>query len=248
PGTSWALWIETCLPSRSTLQLAAVMVCRASMAASALLSWKTPSTAFSSTTIRMIKTSAKLSPEMKLVTAETAAAIIRMMSMGSFSCSMKRWSRVGFSASFSLLGPSFSSRAAASALLRPSALVFSSALSSWWACTYSCFICRFTPPDSVQCDGARAPSRCGHAKEKTHALDGFPVRESHSPFDQAARNLWEEDRPDGQAARSHAELLPHVSSIIEDGGTFVNGQFRTSVKQTGPARREKAPAQPFTPR
>ena len=39
--------------------LAAVMVCRASMAASALLSWITPRTAFSSTTARMMSTSVK---------------------------------------------------------------------------------------------------------------------------------------------------------------------------------------------
>ena len=49
------------------------------------LSCTTLSMAFSRTTIRMINTSARLSPAMMLVTAETAAATIRMISMGSFS-------------------------------------------------------------------------------------------------------------------------------------------------------------------
>ena len=63
PGTSSSECSSTCLPSRSTLLVAAVMVCNASMAASALLSWYTPRMAFSSTTIRMMNTSAKPSPE-----------------------------------------------------------------------------------------------------------------------------------------------------------------------------------------
>ena len=122
PGTSSSEWRETCLPSRSTLQVAAVMVCSASMAASALLSCTTPKMALSSTTAMMIMTSAhSFSPESMPVRAETAAAIIRMMSMGSFSWARKRCSKVGLGASLSLLGPYFSCRFWASAVERPSA-------------------------------------------------------------------------------------------------------------------------------
>ena len=95
------------------------MVCRASMAASALLSCTTPSTAFSSTTMRMMNTSVKLSPLRALVTADTAAAASRISSMGSFSWVRKRWSRVGFSASCNLLGPYSASRSAACCSVRP---------------------------------------------------------------------------------------------------------------------------------
>ena len=63
PGTSSSLRSMTIFPSRSTLLVAAVISWRASMAFSALLSWYTPSTALMSTTIRMMNTSAKLSPE-----------------------------------------------------------------------------------------------------------------------------------------------------------------------------------------
>ena len=90
PGTSRRLSIVTCCPSRSTLQVAAVMVWRASMAASALLSCTTPRTAFSSTTSRMMMTSVKLSWDRILVTADTAAAASRISSMGSFSCCTNR--------------------------------------------------------------------------------------------------------------------------------------------------------------
>ena len=63
PGTSTSLRSRDILPSRSTLLVAAVISWRASMAFSALLSWYTPRTALMSTTIRIINTSVKLSPE-----------------------------------------------------------------------------------------------------------------------------------------------------------------------------------------
>ena len=107
------------------------MVWSASMAASALLSCTTPSTAFSSTTARMMNTSVKLSPLRALVTALMAAAAISISSMGSFSCARNRRSREGFSASFSLLGPCAASRAAATAAVRPSGEVCSSSSTSW---------------------------------------------------------------------------------------------------------------------
>ena len=111
--------MTTWWPPRSTLHLAAVMVCSASMAASALLSCTTPSTAFSSTTMRMMNTSVKLSPLRALVTADTAAAASSISSMGSFSCARNRWSTEGFSASFSLLGPCLASRSAACSSVSP---------------------------------------------------------------------------------------------------------------------------------
>ena len=119
PGTSRLLSSTRCSPPRSTLHFAAVMVCSASMAASALLSCTTPSTALSSTTARMMNTSVKLSPESAFVAADTAAAAIRMSSIGSFSCWKKRWRSVAFGASCSLFGPCRSRRAVASSAVRP---------------------------------------------------------------------------------------------------------------------------------
>ena len=116
PGTSSSEWRDTCSPSLMTLQVAAVIVWSASIAASALLSWSTPRMALRSTTMRMMNTSASPSGSAGfwmlcriVVPADTAAATIRMISIGSFSCSMKRWKFVFFSASFSLLWPYFSS-------------------------------------------------------------------------------------------------------------------------------------------
>ena len=119
PGTRSALCSTVILPSRSTLLVAAVMVCRASMAASALLSCTTPKTAFSSTTARMMITSVSFSPERMLVTADTAAAAIKISSIGSFNCCKKRWRLVIFLASCRRLGPCFSRRAAASCEVSP---------------------------------------------------------------------------------------------------------------------------------
>ena len=96
-----------------------------------MLSCTTPSTAFSSTTARMMNTSVKLSPLRALVTALMAAAASRISSIGSFSCVKKRFQKPGFSASFSLLGPCAASRAAASAAVRPSGEVCSSSSTSW---------------------------------------------------------------------------------------------------------------------
>ena len=100
------------------------------MAASALLSCTTPRMALSSTTARMMNTSVKLSLLKALVTAETAAAAIRISSMGSFSWVRKRWNTEGFSASFSLLGPCLARRASASSGVSPCAEVCSSSNTS----------------------------------------------------------------------------------------------------------------------
>ena len=57
PTTSSALGTMQILPSRSTLLVAADMACRASIAFSALLSWYTPRTALTRTTISMMTVS-----------------------------------------------------------------------------------------------------------------------------------------------------------------------------------------------
>ena len=62
PGTSSSLFKVTIFPSRITLLVAAAISCRAAMAASALLSCTTPSTALIITTAIIIITSVKDSP------------------------------------------------------------------------------------------------------------------------------------------------------------------------------------------
>ena len=57
PTTKSSAWIWLTCPSRITMQTAADMVCKASMACSALFSWYTPKMALSSTTARMMMTS-----------------------------------------------------------------------------------------------------------------------------------------------------------------------------------------------
>ena len=57
---------------------------------------------------------AAFSPDNIPVSALTPAAINKMISIGSFSCAIKRWNQVTFSASFSLLRPYFSRRCVAS--------------------------------------------------------------------------------------------------------------------------------------
>ena len=138
PGTSSSECRITIFPSRRTLQVAAVMVCSASIAASALLSCTTPKMAFSRTTARMMITSAhSFSPDSMPVKALTPAAIIRMINMGSFSCAINFCSHVAFSASFSLLGPYCSSRLAASAELKPSGEVCKVSRTFSWDNPYS---------------------------------------------------------------------------------------------------------------
>ena len=105
-----------------------------------MLSCTTPSTAFSSTTIRMMNTSVKLSPLSALVTADTAAAASRISSMGSFSWDRNRCIREGFSASFSLLGPYLASRWAASSSVKPVWQVPKSSSTSAGLRLYSFFI------------------------------------------------------------------------------------------------------------
>ena len=120
PGTSSALGRCTSLPSRSTLDCAALISCRASRASSLLASWTTPSTELTITTNMMMATSAKSgSPLTMPVSALMTAATISMMTIGSAICSKKRFHSGVFSASSSLLGPVLARRDDASSLLRP---------------------------------------------------------------------------------------------------------------------------------
>ena len=120
PTTSSEEDTATILPSRTALLCAADISCRAARASSALDSWTTPSTAFTTTTKQMMITSAKsASPWAMPVSAEMTAATISMMIMGSAICARNRFHSGSFSASLSLFRPSRSRRAAASPAVSP---------------------------------------------------------------------------------------------------------------------------------
>ena len=125
PVTRSSEWTVIWWPSRMALLVAALICCSASMAFSALLSWSTPRMAFKRTTTRMMMASVNsTSPAARLVMTERTAAIIRMISIGSFSSSKNFLSMESFLASASLFLPFFSRRDEASAELRPSWPVF----------------------------------------------------------------------------------------------------------------------------
>ncbi len=163
PGTRSEEWSTLILLSLNTLHVAAVIVCRASIAASALLSWITPSTALRSTTATMITTSVHSpSPLTMPVRALTAAAIIKMMSIGSLSWARKRWKTPGFSASLSLFGPCSVSLFSASLLSSPFSVLFTLSSVSLTDSEYISFI--FIPlcyifPSAFSCVSARE-ARC----------------------------------------------------------------------------------------
>ena len=111
PATRSSEWTVICLPSLMTLLVAALISCSASIAFSALLSCRTPRIALSRTTTRMMIASVNsTSPAAMLVMTDRTAAIMRMMSMGSFSSSKNFLSMESFFASASLFFPSRSSR------------------------------------------------------------------------------------------------------------------------------------------
>ena len=139
PGTSSSEGTVAGCPSRSTLEWAAVIFFNASMACSALDSCTTPITALSSTTTAMIMVSAKsdrptLPPSNRGITAETTAAAIRMIIMGSFSCPRNRFHAGVFAVSVSLLCPYSPSRRAASPPVSPPRLLPSPSRTSWELC------------------------------------------------------------------------------------------------------------------
>ena len=120
PTTSSEDGTLTTLPPRTTLLWAADISWSAASASSALDSWTTPRTAFTTTTKLMMITSAKsASPCASPVRAEMTAATMSMMIIGSAICAKKRFQSGSFSASLSLLRPFFSRRAAASSGARP---------------------------------------------------------------------------------------------------------------------------------
>ena len=183
------------------------------MAASALLSCTTPSTAFSSTTTRMMNTSVKLSPLSALVTADTAAAAIRISSMGSFSCARNRCSREGFSASFSLLGPCLARRSAASASVRPVGQEPSSSSTSCglrlysFSIVYYSFISWFYNLKQKSRTKSETENEPKDNKKLMHG-QAMSVHESHSFRTHRALPRRDDGVP-RRAKTGAAELLPH---------------------------------------
>ncbi len=120
PGTSSSERTSTIFPSRTTLEVLAAICWRASKASSALDSWTTPRTALTTTTNRMMTTSAMSdSPWAAPATALMTAAASNRMIMGSASWARKRFHSGSFLASSSLLGPYWPRRLATSASVRP---------------------------------------------------------------------------------------------------------------------------------
>ncbi len=85
PTTRSSLLTTCGLPSRITLELAADIACKASIAFSALLSWYTPRIEFITTTPKIMITSANDSLAITAVAADIRAATNRMMTIGSLS-------------------------------------------------------------------------------------------------------------------------------------------------------------------
>ncbi len=141
PGTSSSAGIMYNFPLRMTFDCAALIFCRAERAFSAWYSWATPRIEFSTTTNMMMITSAKsASPWAMPVRAEITAATISMITIGSAIIAKKRFQRGSFAASLSLLGPIFSSRAAALALSRPCSSELACSCTTSPACSRYSFI------------------------------------------------------------------------------------------------------------
>ena len=132
PGTSSLAGTTLSSPSRSTRAVGAVMFFSASSAFAAFFSCTTPTVALSAMTTRMTIHSASPSGSgefvglTRYITSENAAAMMRMMTITSVSCSqIMRQTLFGFFCRRSFL-PYFARRAAASASESPSSLVSSS--------------------------------------------------------------------------------------------------------------------------
>ena len=123
PGTSSLAGTTLSSPSRSTRAVGAVMFLSASSAFAAFFSCTTPTVALSAMTTRMTMHSASPSPSTKCMASENAAAMSRMMTITSVSCSqIMRQTLFGFFCRRSFL-PYFARRAAASASDSPASLV-----------------------------------------------------------------------------------------------------------------------------
>ena len=181
PVTSSADGRCSSLPSRMTLDWAALICCRASRACSLLASWTTPSTELMMTTARMMMTSAHSgSPWMVPVMAEMAAATSSMMTIGSAICSKKRFQSGVFSSFSSSLGPYWLRRLDASA-----------ASSSSTSCLDARYSFKFFPPgpfapgrltpDHNSPGGARARQGC-HAGPLTEQSKSYPICPLKPPY------------------------------------------------------------------
>ena len=126
PGTSSSLFFTSIFPPRITFDVAAAISCRASIAFSALLSCRTPSTALMMTTVRIMTTSAYDSPSYADVMPEISAAASRIRIIGSFSSSKNRCRLLFFFPAASRLGPCSESRRAASVSESPCSVVCNS--------------------------------------------------------------------------------------------------------------------------
>ena len=117
PGTNSVLLTFLMVPSRRTLALGEAIFRKASIASSALASWKTPIIAFKITTNKIIKASVK--PSIPSATTDIAAATNKTIIMKSLNCSMNFCSNVVFSSVSSSLKPYSSCRFLTSASLKP---------------------------------------------------------------------------------------------------------------------------------
>ena len=126
PTTRSSLFIEICFPSRITLDIAEDISCSASIAFSALLSWKTPRAAFISTTARIITASTGKACSTISSTPEITAATNRIIVIGSANCFKNLTNSDSFLPSASLFLPFFSNLTFASLSERPSKEVFCS--------------------------------------------------------------------------------------------------------------------------
>ena len=130
PGTTSRPGIWTTWPSRSTLAVGADIRFKLSSDAAAFTVWTVPSTAFMVMTAKITRA---LSPSPSA--ADTAAARIRITTRKSRNCSRNTRATLFFPPERSSLGPQVSSRAPASAAVRPSARQPSSRNSS--ICVFS---------------------------------------------------------------------------------------------------------------
>ena len=130
---------STC-PSRKTLATGEAIFFNASIASSAFDSWKTPRTALSNTTAKMIIASVG-SGSPWWANIETTAATKSTKIMKSLNWSTNFSNSVFFLPSCNVFAPYFSSLDAASWELKPEGLDCTSLNTSSTVCKYTCFVC-----------------------------------------------------------------------------------------------------------
>ena len=114
PGTNSVLWICCIWPSRSTLACGAAKLFNASIASSALDSWKTPKIAFNTTTSKIIKASTPSPTNTEIKAATSSTMIIKSLNWAKNFCN-----KVVLPLVASSLWPYFSNRRCASAVVSP---------------------------------------------------------------------------------------------------------------------------------